>query len=129
LITTKEKEFGVSLVGFDVVGQKMNDIVSYVFRDRDEDEYDYIMNRFNLGLNKFGDKYFFGTTIYYENLDIRDTDFTEEIEDKFLNKYDNIGLNIDFKYFMVDNKLSPTNGAIFNIKLTPVNFFKEERFL
>ncbi len=127
-ITTKEKEFGVSLVGFDVVGQKMNDIVSYVFRDRDEDEYDYIMNRFNLGLNKFGDKYFIGTTIYYENIDIRDTDFTEEIEDKFLNKYDNIGLNIDFKYFMVDNKLSPTNGAIFNIKLTPVNFFKEEDF-
>ena len=127
-ITTKEEEFGASLVGFDVLDQKMNDIVSYIFRDRDEDEYEYMMNRINLGLNKFGEKYFLGTTIYYENIDIRDTDFTPKIEDKFLKKYNNMGLNIDFKYFMVDNKLSPTNGAILNIKLTPVNFFKEEDF-
>lgn len=127
-ISTKEEKFGISLVGFDVLGERLNDIFSYGFRDRDEDEYEYMSNRFNLGVNKFGDKYFLGTTIFYENLDIRDTDFTQDIEDKFQNKYDNMGLDIDFKYFMVDDKLNPMNGAVLNIKLTPVNFFKESDF-
>jgi outer membrane protein assembly factor BamA len=127
-ITTKEEGFRLSLVGFDVLGKQLNDIVSYSFNDRDEDEYEYMMSRFSLGLNKFGNKYFLGATIYYENLDIRDTVFAKEIEDKFLKNYNNMGLNIDYKYFMVDNKLSPANGAIVDIKLTPVNFFKDSDF-
>ena len=127
-ITTKEEEFGVSLVGYDVIGHNIDNVMSYAFRDRDEDEYKYMMNRFNLGLNKFGEKYFLGTSVYYENLDIRETVFDKEVEEKFLNNYNNMGVSINFKYFMVDNKLSPKNGAIVDIKVTPVNFLMDNDF-
>ncbi|MDY6821421.1 MAG: BamA/TamA family outer membrane protein [Deferribacterota bacterium] len=127
-VTSKEKEIGFSLTGFDIFGYNLSNISSFSFRDRDEDDFDYRRSRFNLGFNKIGVNYFLGALVYYEHLDIYETDFTEEIENIFEREYDNYGLSLEYKYYLVDNKYSPKNGAIFDFRLTPVNFFKDDDF-
>lgn len=127
-ITSREEYFNANLMGFDVIAKKINNNISYNYRDRDEDDYQYNLNRFNFALNRFGNAFYLGTSVFVETIDIYGTDYSEEVKDLFLNKYNNLGFKFNIKYFMVDNKLSPKNGAIFNIDFTPVNFFKEKDF-